>query len=294
MAESRDKASRKIKFSKCLLFVSMLLFTLMTGLIDFLTHGEIGFSIFYVVYIALMSWMLGVGSSAVIIFIASVLRIVVLTKYGSLSAESLVTYVNWALYTGVMFVISLGISYFRKSLELQRKYQRRDFITDLGNAQDLRETLSRELSRAKRHTKVFSVVVAQSDSYSHLIRRYDESKAKLILKSFAKLFSSSLRETDACTFINENCFVLILPESDSAGTTVVLERLNKRLHSLYAQQDNVHECMLRALSFEALPANVDMAIDLIEEINCFEVEGKDFVQWSYSKLENDNLELKEV
>lgn len=291
---SKQNNVKKHKLSKAVLFFAVLMFVLMTGMIDYLSHGEIGFSIFYVIYVAISAWILGVGPSSFMIVLASVLRIVVLTKYGILSIESSITYVNFALYTGTLFVISLGISYFRSSLDLQKKFLRVDAITNLGNAQFLRETLSKELSRSNRSSKAFSVVVAQSDSYVNLASKYGEELAKSILKNFAQLFSTSLRETDECSFINENCFVVVLAETDNEGTKVVLNRLEQKLHSLYAQQENVHECLLRAVSFEALPPTVDATVEVIQEVSDAQISDRVLAQWNYIKNEDGNLILNKI
>lgn len=295
MADNKVRSHRHHQVSKFVLFVAMFLFTLMTGLIDFLTHGEIGFSVLYIIYISICSWMLRVGLTTFLILLSSILRIVVMTKYGQLSSEELVTYVNWTLNTGVMFVIALGISYFRKSIDAQKQYLRKDSITNLGNAQHLREVLSSELSRSKRYSEPFSIVIARSDSYSILSKKYSEDQAKSILGKFAKVFASSLRETDSCCFINEDSFIIVLAEADSKGAMAVLERLEQRLHRLYAQQIKlIHECLLKTLTFEALPLSVDVAIEQIEKVNETNVGDRTLVQWTYKSEDKENFILSEI
>lgn len=288
------KATKQLKVSKIIFFSSMLAFILMTALIDFLSHGEIGFSGLYVVYIAISSWMLGVESTLILILLASVFRITVMTKYQILSISSMSTYVNWALNTGILFLVSFGVSYFRRSLDQHKLLMRIDSITKVGNAQFLRETLSKELSRSNRYSKSFSVLIAESDSYSKLASKYGESEAKSLLRSFAKLFSNSLRETDETTFINENTFVLVLAEADAAGAKVVLDRLDKYLHCFYAQQYKVHECRLRTLSFETLPESVDAALTLIQEVSELDKEDAKLPQWKTLKNENNEIVINEI
>lgn len=290
----KQNQESKHKLSKIVLYVAMLMFIFMTGMIDYLSQGEIGFAIFYVIYVAISAWVFGVATTSSLIILSSILRIVVLTKFGVLDPGIQVTYVNFALHLGVLFIIAIGVSYFRKSLNKQKQFLRMDAITNVGNAQFLRETLSKELSRAKRYSKPFSVIVAQSDSYEKLSARYGEGIAKSILKSFAQLFTTSLRETDECSFINENCFVMVLAEADCNGAKVVLDRLEQKLHSLYAQQEKIHECLLKAVSFEALPLNVDSAVKVIQQISETKVIDKSLAQWTYAQTSDDEFVLTNV
>jgi diguanylate cyclase (GGDEF)-like protein len=100
-----------------------------------------------------------------------------------------------------------------------------DPLTGLWNYRYLRESLRREVERASRFGRMLTVLVLDLDHFKEVNDTYGHAAGDTVLGEFARRIRLALREVDVAFRQGGEEFVVLLPETDAYGGTIVAERL---------------------------------------------------------------------
>ena len=100
-----------------------------------------------------------------------------------------------------------------------------DPLTGLWNYRYLRESLRREVERASRFGRMLTVLVLDLDHFKEVNDTYGHAAGDAVLGEFARRIRIGLREVDVAFRQGGEEFVVLLPETDAYGGTIVAERL---------------------------------------------------------------------
>jgi diguanylate cyclase (GGDEF)-like protein len=110
----------------------------------------------------------------------------------------------------------------------------RDALTSLYNHAYFQETLSREISRSKRHEHELGLMFVDIDHFKEINDDLGHPAGDAVLKRMAEILRGehaesehafSLRDHDIAARYGADEFVLLLPETHKGGTAVTAERL---------------------------------------------------------------------
>ncbi len=101
----------------------------------------------------------------------------------------------------------------------------RDELTGLYNARYFAQKLAKELKRAKRYKRPFSLMLISLDKLDHLQKLYGNLVSCQMLQQEAKVMSSSVREVDTVFRVSPDRFAIIFPETYASKTIIVGERI---------------------------------------------------------------------
>jgi diguanylate cyclase (GGDEF)-like protein len=108
--------------------------------------------------------------------------------------------------------------------ELER-LSRTDGLTGLPNRRHLMETLEKEVRRAKRNERPFSLLMVDVDHF----KRYNDTFGHLagdeVLKRLAQVLSAAIRTADYAARYGGEEFTVVLPETPLDGAREVAERI---------------------------------------------------------------------
>jgi diguanylate cyclase (GGDEF)-like protein len=104
-----------------------------------------------------------------------------------------------------------------------------DGLTGLSNRRQAEDTLSRELARAERFDTSLAVVLADLDDFKSVNDRYGHAAGDAVLRGFADVLRTSLREIDLCARWGGEEFLLLLPGTDAEGAAHVAQRVRATL-----------------------------------------------------------------
>ena len=104
-----------------------------------------------------------------------------------------------------------------------------DPLTGLPNRRRCEEALSVEVARAQRFGTDLAVVVADLDDFKGVNDRHGHAVGDDVLRVFAVVLATSLRETDLAGRWGGEEFVLLLPGSDAEGAAHLAERVREGL-----------------------------------------------------------------
>jgi len=113
-----------------------------------------------------------------------------------------------------------------------RELSIRDHITNLFNRRYMDETLEREILRAKRHRLPVGIMIMDIDYFKQYNDTMGHEAGDILLKEFAKLLLTHVRDADiACRFGGDE-FVLVMPGASQKVTMVRAELLCEHVRQM--------------------------------------------------------------
>jgi len=117
------------------------------------------------------------------------------------------------------------------ALENAQLYQRtkelstRDDLTGLFNRRHFFDNLEKEVQRARRYRRVFSLILLDLDDFKGYNDTYGHLKGDEALKEVGRLLLASTRRADIVARFGGEEFVVLLPEINAQGALVVAEKI---------------------------------------------------------------------
>lgn len=145
-------------------------------------------------------------------------------------------------------VALVGVSLaLRKALARERRLARTDDVTGVRSARAFYEAAAMEIERARRYQHPFSVACVDLGT-----RVGDE-----LLRATAAAMRSALRATDLIARLGRDEFIVLLPETPTDATRVVLEKLRTGLLEVRAGDGRVMSTSIGGVTFATPPGGVD-------------------------------------
>jgi diguanylate cyclase (GGDEF)-like protein len=104
-----------------------------------------------------------------------------------------------------------------------------DSLTGIFNRRYMDITLKKEYNRCSRYGKSFSVCLIDIDDFKRVNDTKGHLFGDLVLRELADLLRQSIREEDvACRYGGEE-FLIVIPETNSPGATILADRIRQAL-----------------------------------------------------------------
>lgn len=122
-----------------------------------------------------------------------------------------------------------------------RQLSATDALTGCYNRVYLNERFEQELGRSMRYQQPLSVILADIDHFKSVNDTYGHQVGDEVLKAFAKLLRSAIREDiDWIVRYGGEEFLIVLPETGCDGTIVMAERLRRVISNKAFKIGNLH------------------------------------------------------
>ena len=106
-----------------------------------------------------------------------------------------------------------------------------DGLTGLANRRQLDVALAAEIGRVHRYGGCLSVAFADLDGFKRLNDDFGHAAGDVVLRDFADLVRSTLRQSDVGGRWGGEEFMLLLPETDLDGAVNLVERVRRTLEA---------------------------------------------------------------
>ena len=108
---------------------------------------------------------------------------------------------------------------------------RTDELTQLPNRRDMHKTIEKEVERANRFKKAFSIIFIDIDHFKDVNDTYGHATGDAVLKSVASTIRSLLRKYDVLARYGGEEFLTLLPETELKDAAHVAERFRKQIEN---------------------------------------------------------------
>ncbi len=113
-----------------------------------------------------------------------------------------------------------------------------DSLTSIFNRGYIEKQLQQEFNRAARYDSGFSIILFDIDNFKKVNDYYGHLAGDEVLKELARTVGNELRDSDIFGRFGGEEFVIILPNANEQETTIVSEKLRKKIEST---QTRYHE-----------------------------------------------------
>jgi diguanylate cyclase (GGDEF)-like protein len=107
-----------------------------------------------------------------------------------------------------------------------------DDLTGLVNRRRFIEALDAEVARARSFGSPLTIVLADLDNFKQVNDEFGHHGGDVVLRAFADLIRSHVRDVDVSGRIGGEEFAILLPETDGAGASRVAERMRRSLNDV--------------------------------------------------------------
>lgn len=111
-----------------------------------------------------------------------------------------------------------------RSLDLATRI---DAMTGLANRRAIMEKIDQEFSRAQRHQRTTSIVLADLDNYKLVNDTHGYNTGDDVLVEVARVLRSSVRSEDICARWGGEEFLILLPETPLDGALAVANKIRE-------------------------------------------------------------------
>ncbi len=190
----------------------------------------------YFLVVAAAALVTGGGASLVLaaVITAAYLGGLLVTRAGSpyTSEEIVVVAVNVMALWLLSYLASVVAGEQRRTRDAALRLSLHDPLTRLFNRTFLFAVIEREIARAGRTNRGFTVLMLDLDDLKPVNDRFGHQWGDRLLRAVAETVRRTIRFTDAAARYGGDEFVVLLPETDAEGGYVVGEKLRRDIAAL--------------------------------------------------------------
>lgn len=112
-----------------------------------------------------------------------------------------------------------------------KETQRKDSLTEVYNRTYFREIFEREIGERRRYKIPLSMVIVNIDNLKQIYRNYGKTTGDKVLKQFGKLLIENTRMVDMVFRIEDDNFLILLPNTNIDGAKVVSKKIRNIANS---------------------------------------------------------------
>lgn len=106
-----------------------------------------------------------------------------------------------------------------------------DALTGLYNRRRFHDVLSKEFERSKRYSTPFALTMLDIDHFKKINDSFGHVTGDLVLREVASIIKNSIRDIDTASRFGGEEFMLILPNTDTAASRHVAERIRSGIET---------------------------------------------------------------
>jgi diguanylate cyclase (GGDEF)-like protein len=200
------------------------------GLGDTVLPKQVSFSYLYLVPTGICAWYAG-RRAAVAMAVACIVVWTVSDFHtaGGIYPNPVLPLWNGAIRFSFYLIMALLLVELRRSLQHEKELARTDFLTGLANPRWFYEVCETEARRSRRYQRPMTLVYIDVDDFKSVNDRFGHRGGDNLLRTVAETIRATIRHTDFAARWGGDEFVILLPETDSDQSAVVVDKLRAQL-----------------------------------------------------------------
>ena len=243
-----------------LVFVGFILIGII-GLIDYLTGAALGFSIFYVLPISLVTWVssrrLGIIASLASAFVWLV---------ADISAQfypfPVIPFWNSLIRLVFFLIITFLLSSLKSSLELART----DGLTSAVNARYFYEIVQMEINRIQRYQRPFTIAYIDLDNFKCVNDRLGHMVGDQVLITLVNAIRTIIRKSDFIARLGGDEFAMLFPETDQEAARIIFSKIQSEFVKVMQQRNWSITLSVGLLTCVVAPNTVNELMEMADKL----------------------------
>ncbi len=207
------------------------------GWLDYATGRDLTFSLFYLIPISLVGWLMGRWPGIMASVVSALVRMIV--DMAERHAYSQPFFYVWNSLIGLSFfvIVALLLSALRKALDHQKELAHTDFLTGAVNARVFFDLLQMEINRFRRYKQPFTIVYFDMDNFKAVNDRFGHAVGDRALQTMVQQIRTRVRTTDVIARLGGDEFALLLPETTPAAAKVAVSKIRQAMMAGMQEND---------------------------------------------------------
>ncbi len=225
---------------------------------DWYSGADVGFTLAYLLPIALAAWYLGRTSTIVVPVVCAAAWLTIdIARDADDPRHPSILLVNLALQLVVFVIFGQLLAALRERLDLEHRLARTDALTGLGNRRDFWDAVETEMERCRRFATPFSVAYLDIDGFKIVNDRLGHRAGDELLVQVGKALREGSRRLDLVARLGGDEFGLLLRGTDVDGAGIVTARILDRLAQARSRPSQGVGFSMGCLTVQTAPASVD-------------------------------------
>ena len=249
-------------------FLLLVGFTLIVviGCIDFLIGHEIGFSVFYVLPISLITWFTSRRFGLAASLISAIAWFSADVASRDPYFHSLVLVWNTLIRLSFFIIITFLLSALRGAAQRERELARIDYLTGAGNTRFLYQLVQMEIDRLQRFQHPLTVAYIDLDNFKIVNDHLGHAAGDQVLRTVVSSLKKNIRRTDSVARLGGDEFVLLLPETNQESARVVLSKIQGGLLEEMRKNNWPVTFSIGVLTCRVAPHSTDELVCMADEL----------------------------
>lgn len=235
------------------------------GAADLATGYEISLSLFYLIPVCLAAWYAGWSTGAALAAVSAVVWGVADRASGHVYSHAGVMVWNAFVRLGFFLQSAYLVSRVRDHLRAESRRARLDSHTGALNARGFYEAAGPLLALSQRTGSPLTLLYIDLDDFKAVNDGLGHLEGDRVLKLVGETLRGSLRRSDIVGRLGGDEFAIVLPETNDAGTRVLVDQIRERVATRLAGCGPV-TFSPGALTLEGSSAGLDEAVSRADQL----------------------------
>jgi diguanylate cyclase (GGDEF)-like protein len=270
-----------------------ILLVILVGALDLVTGGEINFSLFYLVPIALVSWYCGRSAGITISLLSAIAWFYGESVSHQIYTNVIIRYWNTGIRLGFFLVVTLLIARLKQALNAEQELAQKDALTGVANSRYFHALVENELTRSIRFQKPLTIAYIDLDNFKFVNDHYGHDVGDQVIQLAAHAMEQSIRKIDNIGRLGGDEFAILFSETNQENASKAVNRLQQNL--LAVMQDN-HWPVTFSIGVFTCENPICNANQLFKEADDLmylaKHQGKNAIRYGYhsEEIETENLD----
>jgi len=249
------------------------------GYLDYFTGYELSFSFFYLIPIALLTWVTSSRIGILISFISAGIWLVADIASGAKYSSETIHFWNTTVRLG-FFLLTVSFLKAGKALEHEKGISRTDYLTGAVNSRSFAETFQLEIDRSNRYQHPLTIAFIDVDNFKSINDQFGHSVGDKVLETVVWTMQQHLRKTDIVARVGGDEFAILLPESNMDVAQITISKMQHELLNEMRANHWPVTFSIGVLIFNIPPISADEAINMADKLMyTVKNNGKDSVSY---------------
>jgi diguanylate cyclase (GGDEF)-like protein len=207
------------------------------GVIDYLTGDEVALSLFYLIPIALLTWLVGRRAGIAASVVSAAVWVVTELEAEEAFLSASIYIWNTLIVLSFFLIVVMLLSALRKALEHERELAQTDYLTGAVNPRFFFEILQMEIDRSQRYAHPFTIAYIDIDNFKAINDRFGHVTGDRVLITMVERARQNLRKTDLVGRLGGDEFALLLPETGQESAQTIISKIQSEILAGLQEQD---------------------------------------------------------
>lgn len=253
------------------------IFICILGFADYLTGNDLGFSVFYVLPIILVTWYTNQRFGYIVSIGSAIVWLVAEITASQLYSFSLISLWNSLIRFAFFVIITFLLSSLKNSLDLARK----DHLTTAINSRYFHELVQMEMNRSQRNQYPFTIAYIDLDNFKAVNDQFGHNIGDKVLIALVDSVNKVIRKSDFIARLGGDEFAVLFPETDQKAAQVIFSKIHKSFVESAQQMNFSITFSAGMLTCNVAPSTTDELIGKADELMYLaKSDGKNTVKYS--------------